>query len=110
MLGGARLAYLLIRRSGLNQIWLQVRGVRALQSERVAQSLELSELQRGRLTRLLSGGFLGRAAQVEAQALALLSDEQRQQFVAMQGLPFARQQQRGEGAGTPAFDGRGRNR
>jgi hypothetical protein len=72
----------------LEQIWLQVRGVRALQSERVAQTLKLSHAQRGELARLLSGGFLGRAAEIEAQALDVLSEEQRRRFVAMQGPAF----------------------
>ncbi len=74
----------------LEQIWLQVRGVRALQSDRVANTLELSREQRGRLTRLLGGGFLGRAAEVEKQALAVLNAEQRKQFATMQGPAFKR--------------------
>ncbi len=74
----------------LEQIWLQVRGVRALQSERIANTLELSREQRGRIARLLSGGFLGRAAEVEEQALQILTDQQRQQFRTMQGPVFKR--------------------
>jgi hypothetical protein len=91
----------------LNQIWLQVRGVRALQSERVAKTLQLSPQQQGAIVRLLGGGFRGGAAQIEARALALLTDQQRQQFAAMQG-PVFRQVRTGGGAGEPPRDGRGR--
>ncbi len=70
------------------QIWLQVRGVRALHNPEVAEALELSPEQRGRLAQLFSDGFRGRAAEIEARALAVLSAEQRQQFRKMQGPEF----------------------
>ncbi len=78
----------------LEQIWMQVRGVRALQSERIANTLDLSREQRGRIARLLSGGFLGRAAEVEQQALQILTEPQRKQFRTMQGPPFQRNPRR----------------
>ena len=93
----------------LNEIWVQVRGVRALQSERIAKTLELTQPQQKQIAQLLSGGFRGRAAQIELQVLDVLNENQRQQFVALQGVPFQRESTSGGGPdGVPPRDGRGR--
>ena len=95
-----------------NEIWVQVRGVRALQSQRIAEELELTREQRSQVVGLLGGGFLGRAAEIEAEALALLNEDQRERFLAMHGEPFAMLERlrAGGGAGNPPMDGRGRGR
>lgn len=93
----------------LNQIWVQIRGVRALQSDRISKTLEISRPQQKQIDQLLAGGFQGRGGQIEAQVLKVLTDDQRQQFVALQGPRF--QQDRspmGGAAGDPPRDGRGR--
>jgi hypothetical protein len=93
----------------LNEIWVQVRGVRALQSERISKTLELTRPQQKQIDQLLSGGFRGRAAQIELQVLELLNENQRQQFVALQGVPFQRESAAGGGPDSvPPRDGRGR--
>lgn len=92
----------------LNEIWVQVRGVRALQSERIAKVLEISRPQQKQIDQLLRGGFRGRAAEIEAQVLEILNEQQRQQFTALQGEPFEHQTGARGGAIDPPRDGRGR--
>jgi hypothetical protein len=100
----------------LNEVWVQVRGVRALQSERVAADLELTAQQKRRIGQLLTGGFRGNAAELEAETLAVLTEDQRKQFRAMWGEPFAMLDRAGAagapggGAGSQPRDGRGRGR
>ncbi len=95
----------------LNQIWVQVRGVRALQSERIAKKLELTSRQRKEIGGLLSGGFLGRGDEITAQAMEVLNEDQKKKFTAMKGAEFRMQAGgpgAGGGAGAAPRDGRGR--
>ena len=99
----------------LNEIWVQVRGVRALQSERIAKELELTRGQEKQLGGLLSGGFLGRGDEMEAKAMEVLNEDQQKKFTAMKGAEFRLQAGGpgaggGGGAGTAPRDGRGRGR
>lgn len=92
----------------LNEIWVQVRGVRALQSDRISKTLEISRPQQKQINQLLSGGFRGQAAELESQVLEILNEDQRQKFTALQGAPFEHQAGARGRVGDPPRDGRGR--
>ncbi len=105
----------------LDQISLQVTGVRALMRDEVASKLELSDEQKEKVQAALraqrgqGGGdrpdpaaFRERREQLEQQVMAVLSDEQKQKWEELKGEAFELQRRGGAGEGQRRGGGEGR--
>lgn len=117
----------------LNEIFVQVNGVRALDDEEIAKELGISEAQKAEMTKVREANdeamrtqgreaFAGlddeaRAAKFaemrkanDDKILAVLSPAQKSKFEVMKGKPFAMPEGAGRGFGGGGNRGRGGNR